>query len=177
MKSEKEKLAAKTVDQLKAAAKRLGGKLVTPDGKAKTKVQLINTIVMKQRLAGKSTGAKAKTTKKVVAKKTATKKTSRRLLSGRTKADYVQDFANTALSRYQNNPKKSFDTIFDEMVKSFSNLGVKSAYERVGELNFFNWRNAKPLPKDIQEVVVLAFEDIYPRVKVLFESNKKYYTK
>ena len=58
MKSEKEKLAAKSVEQLKAAAKRLGGKLVTPDGKAKTKVQLINTIVMKNRLAGKSMGAK-----------------------------------------------------------------------------------------------------------------------
>jgi len=58
MKSEKEKLAAKTVDQLKAAAKRLGGKLVTPDGKAKTKVQLINTIVMKKRLAGVGMGAK-----------------------------------------------------------------------------------------------------------------------
>jgi len=47
MKSEKEKLAAKSVTALKAAAKRLGGKLVTPDGKAKTKQQLINTIVMK----------------------------------------------------------------------------------------------------------------------------------
>ena len=67
MKSEKEKLAAKTIDQLKAAAKRLGGKLVTPDGKAKTKVQLINTIVMKNRLAGKSMGAKQTgTTNKLV---------------------------------------------------------------------------------------------------------------
>jgi hypothetical protein len=56
--SEKDKLAAKTVDQLKAAAKRLGGKLVTPDGKAKTKQQLINTIVMKKRLAGVGMGAK-----------------------------------------------------------------------------------------------------------------------
>jgi hypothetical protein len=56
--SEKDKLAAKTVDQLKAAAKRLGGKLVTPDGKAKTKQQLINTIVMKKRLAGQGMGAK-----------------------------------------------------------------------------------------------------------------------
>jgi len=74
MKSEKEKLSAKSVEQLKAAAKRLGGKLVTPDGKAKTKQQLINTIVMKQRLAGKSMGAKATTTKKVVAKKTVAKK-------------------------------------------------------------------------------------------------------
>jgi hypothetical protein len=62
MKSEKEKLAAKTVDQLKASAKRLGGKLVTPDGKAKTKQQLINTIVIKNRLAGKSMGGNAKPT-------------------------------------------------------------------------------------------------------------------
>jgi hypothetical protein len=62
MKSEKDKLAAKTVDQLKAAAKRLGGKLVTPDGKAKTKQQLINTIVMKQRLSGKSMGGNVKPT-------------------------------------------------------------------------------------------------------------------
>ena len=62
MKSEKEKLAAKSVNALKAAAKRLGGKLVTPDGKAKTKQQLINTIVMKQRLSGKSMGGNAKPT-------------------------------------------------------------------------------------------------------------------
>ena len=72
MKSEKEKLAAKTIDQLRAAAKRLGGKLVTPDGKAKTKQQLINTIVMKNRLAGKSMGGN--TTTKKVAKKTVAKK-------------------------------------------------------------------------------------------------------
>ena len=62
MKSEKEKLAAKSVNALKASAKRLGGKLVTPDGKAKTKQQLINTIVMKQRLSGKSMGGNAKPT-------------------------------------------------------------------------------------------------------------------
>ena len=73
MKSEKEKLAAKSVEQLKASAKRLGGKLVTPDGKAKTKQQLINTIVMKNRLAGKSMGGNT-TAKKVVAKNTVTKK-------------------------------------------------------------------------------------------------------
>jgi hypothetical protein len=71
--SEKDKLAAKSVDQLKAAAKRLGGKLVTPDGKAKTKQQLINTIVMKNRLAGKSMGGNG-TTKKVAVKKTVAKK-------------------------------------------------------------------------------------------------------
>ena len=60
MKSEKEKLAAKSVEQLKAAYKRMGGKLVNPDGKAKTKQSLINGIVMKNRLAGKSMGSNAK---------------------------------------------------------------------------------------------------------------------
>ena len=73
MKSEKEKLAAKSVTALKAAAKRLGGKLVTPQGKAKTKQQLINTIVMKNRLAGKSMGGNT-TAKKFVAKNTVAKK-------------------------------------------------------------------------------------------------------
>jgi hypothetical protein len=42
------------LDQLKRQAKKLGGKIVTPEGKAKTKQQLINTIVMKQRLSGQS---------------------------------------------------------------------------------------------------------------------------
>jgi hypothetical protein len=37
MKSEKEKLQAKSVNALKSAAKRLGGKLVTPDGKSQNK--------------------------------------------------------------------------------------------------------------------------------------------
>ena len=64
MKSEKEKLQAKSVEQLKASYKRMGGKLVNPDGKAKTKVDLINGIVMKNRLAGKSMGGNT-TTKKV----------------------------------------------------------------------------------------------------------------
>ena len=62
MKSEKEKLQAKSVEQLKASYKRMGGKLVNNDGKAKTKVQLINGIVMKNRLAGKSMGGNAKPT-------------------------------------------------------------------------------------------------------------------
>lgn len=58
MKTEKEKLQAKTVDQLKRYANKVGAKIVTPEGKAKTKEQLINSIVMKQRLSGKTLGAK-----------------------------------------------------------------------------------------------------------------------
>jgi hypothetical protein len=54
MKTEKEKLQAKTVDQLKRQAKKLGAKIITPEGKAKSKEQLINTIVMKMRLSGQS---------------------------------------------------------------------------------------------------------------------------
>lgn len=54
MKTEKEKLQAKTVDQLKRYAKKVGANVVDPKtGKAKTKDQLINSIVMKQRLSGK----------------------------------------------------------------------------------------------------------------------------
>lgn len=63
MKTEKEKLQAKTVDQLKRYAKKVGAKIVTPEGKAKTKDQLVNSIVMKERLSGKSMGAKPKSTK------------------------------------------------------------------------------------------------------------------
>jgi len=93
MKSEKEKLAAKSVNALKAAAKRLGGKLVNPDGKAKTKQQLINTIVMKQRLAGRSMGAKATTTKKVTAKKTVAKKPSvKKVVKQSTLGQKIQDY-------------------------------------------------------------------------------------
>ena len=89
MKSEKEKLAAKSVNALKAAAKRLGGKLVTPDGKAKTKQQLINTIVMKQRLSGKSMGSNAKpTVRKTVAKKPAVKKVVKKTTLGQKIQDY-----------------------------------------------------------------------------------------
>ena len=73
MKTEKEKLQAKTVDQLKRYAKKVGAKIVTPEGKAKTKEQLVNSIVMKQRLGGKTLGAKS-VTKKPVAKKPVAKK-------------------------------------------------------------------------------------------------------
>ena len=71
MKSEKEKLALKTVDQLKAAAKRVGANVVDPkSGKAKTKVQLINAIIMVQRLG------KAKKQIKTLVKKQTDKKTA-----------------------------------------------------------------------------------------------------
>jgi hypothetical protein len=52
--TDKDKLKAKSVDQLKRQAKKVGAKLVTPEGKAKTKDQLINSIIMKERLSGKS---------------------------------------------------------------------------------------------------------------------------
>ena len=87
MKSEKEKLAAKSVTALKASAKRLGGKLVTPDGKAKTKQQLINTIVMKQRLAGKSMGGNTATKKTTVKAKPGNTTELKRIVAAQKKLD------------------------------------------------------------------------------------------
>lgn len=60
--SEKEKLQAKTIDQLKRHAKKVGAKIVTPEGKPKTKQQLINSVVMASRLGKKAPGVKAKAT-------------------------------------------------------------------------------------------------------------------
>lgn len=65
--SEKDKLNAKTIEQLKRYAKKVGAKIVAPDGKAKTKQQLVNSIVMKERLSGKTLGVKP-VAKKPVAK-------------------------------------------------------------------------------------------------------------
>jgi hypothetical protein len=79
MKTEKEKLQAKTVEQLKRYAKKVGAKIVTPEGKAKTKDQLVNSIVMKERLSGKSLGAKP-AAKKLAAKKPAAKKLAAKLV-------------------------------------------------------------------------------------------------
>jgi len=63
MKSEKEKLQVKSVNALKAAAKRIGANVIDPKtGKAKTKQQLINGILIKERLSGKSMGGNAKAT-------------------------------------------------------------------------------------------------------------------
>jgi hypothetical protein len=58
--SEKEKLQAKTIDQLKRYAKKVGAKIVTPEGKPKTKQQLVNSALMASRLGKKAPGLKAK---------------------------------------------------------------------------------------------------------------------
>jgi hypothetical protein len=71
MKTEKEKLQAKTVDQLKRYAKKVGAKIVTPEGKAKTKEQLVNSIVIAERLGKKNPALKAK---KAPARKTLAEK-------------------------------------------------------------------------------------------------------
>lgn len=71
MKTEKEKLQAKTVAQLQNYAKKVGANIVDPKtGKQKTKVQLINSIIMLQRL-GKAKKEISAVVKKQSAKKTA----------------------------------------------------------------------------------------------------------
>jgi predicted Rossmann fold flavoprotein len=144
MKSEKEKLAAKTVEQLKAAAKRLGGKLVTPDGKAKTKVQLINTIVMKQRLAGKSMGGntkptatKAKTAKvKLDALKTKAKKLGYQIV--KTRPGLVP------LETKQKYPKLLEGLTLKNIRLKFSD-GKRQIMSEIGELIFTSFGISGPL--------------------------------
>jgi hypothetical protein len=89
--SEKEKLQAKTIDQLKRYAKRVGAKIVTPEGKPKTKEQLVNSALMAQRLGAKKPKAVAKkpATKKTTARKAPIKRTgaSSRLLASKNIVD------------------------------------------------------------------------------------------
>jgi len=84
MKTEKEKLQAKTVDQLKRYAKKVGAKIVTPDGKAKSKEQLVNSIVMKQRLGGLGERQTGATNKRVDVKRKAKAPGKRTSASGKT---------------------------------------------------------------------------------------------
>jgi len=182
---DKATLTKKSVLALERLAKKVGAKTVTPDGKKKNKTQLVNSIIMAERLGKKNPARKAKKTpaKKVTAKKTTTKKvvrkpvakkTTRRMLAGRTKADYIEEFAKVIVSRYQVNPKKSFDTLFNEIAEDFGKLGIRASYERVGELNFFDWRNAPRQPKNMNDLAVLAFENIYTEVKAIFDRQKEF---
>jgi len=84
MKTEKEKLQTKTVDQLKRYAKKVGAKIVTPEGKAKTKDQLVNSIVMKQRLGGLGERQTGVTNKYVDIKRKAKAPGKRTSASGKT---------------------------------------------------------------------------------------------
>ena len=71
MKTEKEKLEAKSVAQLQAYAKKIGANIKDPKtGKLKTKTQLVNSIVMLQRL-GKAKKQISAVVKKQTSKKTA----------------------------------------------------------------------------------------------------------
>ena len=57
---DKATLSKKSVLALERLAKKVGAKTVTPDGKRKTKVQLVNSIIMAERLGKKAPGRKTK---------------------------------------------------------------------------------------------------------------------
>jgi len=57
---DKATLLKKSVLALERLAKKVGAKTVTPDGKRKTKLQLVNSIIMAERLGKKAPGKKAK---------------------------------------------------------------------------------------------------------------------
>jgi len=57
---DKATLIKKSVLALERLAKKVGAKIVTPDGKRKTKLQLVNSIIMAERLGKKAPGRKTK---------------------------------------------------------------------------------------------------------------------
>lgn len=82
---DKATLTKKSVLALERMAKKVGAKTVTPDGKKKNKTQLVNSIIIAERLGKKNPALKAKKApakkapaKKVVAKKTTAKKVVRK---------------------------------------------------------------------------------------------------
>jgi len=64
---DKATLSKKSVLALERLAKKVGAKTITPDGKRKTKLQLVNSIIMAERLGKKNPALK---TKKAPARKT-----------------------------------------------------------------------------------------------------------
>jgi hypothetical protein len=68
---DKATLSKKSVLALERLAKKVGAKTVTPEGKRKNKEQLVNSIIMAERLGKKAPGLKAK---KAPARKTLTTK-------------------------------------------------------------------------------------------------------
>lgn len=77
---DKATLIKKSVLALERLAKKVGAKTVTPDGKKKNKTQLVNSIVMKERLSGKTLGAKP-AAKKQTGKSNIAKDKARKALS------------------------------------------------------------------------------------------------
>ena len=70
---DKATLLKKSVLALERLAKKVGAKTVTPDGKRKTKLQLVNSIIMAERLGKKAPGRKTLAAKSTAAKTTSAK--------------------------------------------------------------------------------------------------------
>jgi len=73
-------LSKKSVLALERLAKKVGAKTVTPEGKKKNKTQLVNSIIMKDRLNGKTLGGKP-AVKKQTGKSNIAKDKARKALS------------------------------------------------------------------------------------------------
>jgi hypothetical protein len=189
---DKATLSKKSVIALERLAKKVGAKTVTPEGKKKNKTQLVNSIIMASRLGKKNPALKAKKApaKKVTAKKTTAKKATakkvvrktavkkatprrRGLLGQRGKQAWIKDFASSAYHRYLNNKKKSFDTIFNDIVKGFADSN-SFAYSFIGDLKFFDWTYAPRTPKNMSDLAKVALESMYTEIKAEFDLQVKY---
>jgi hypothetical protein len=96
---DKATLSKKSVLALERLAKKVGAKIVTPEGKRKTKLQLVNSIIMAERLGKKAPGLKAKKApaRKTLAGKPKTIKAKVRVLTvdnGRITSDEAKKILN-----------------------------------------------------------------------------------
>lgn len=96
---DKATLSKKSVLALERLAKKVGAKTVTPDGKKKNKTQLINSVIIAERLGKKNPARKTKKApaRKTLAEKPKAAKAKARVLvidSGRMTAEEVKKLVN-----------------------------------------------------------------------------------
>lgn len=170
MKTEKEKLQAKTVDQLKRYAKKVGAKIVTPEGKAKTKDQLVNSIVMKERLSGKTLGAKPAAKKQTGSsnkardiKRAAKAPGKRKSASGRTYYESRKNRSDRPGTLMENSVNKNIRTGPPYRVFEVTFLGPGYSTGARVKIEDYRFKESKIIPydysKNSEKEVALAYLD------------------
>jgi len=71
------------------------------------------------------------------------------------------------------NKKKSFNTIFNDILNGFGNSSTFS-YSFIGDIQFFDWSNAPRTPKNINDLAKLALENMYTDIEKEFDLQVKY---
>jgi len=177
MKTEKEKLQAKTVDQLKRYAKKVGAKIVTPDGKAKSKEQLVNSIVMKQRLGGLGERQTGATNKYVDVKRKAKAPGKRTSASGKTYYERRKNRTDKPGSMLGNSITQDFRSIPNMRVFEITFLGPTYSSGARVKIEDYRFQESKIIPFDYSknsegEVALAYFNKLGIKIDGYGQSKK-----